>query len=244
MLRLLYAVASLSGREQIAALLKWPNIRDVFLIRQHDEVGGAWGGGWGGGGVGVGGECVLFLPCVAVVPLLQADLAPCSLQWRAPKVNETCCRRPQLAALLTAGVASRCRCGVGRDDACLAPAAAVLPLTLLLPAAASSAVDAVAANGPDALYTGATAQALAGDIKAAGGCLQMMMMPCACAPPPGVCPRSLSCLCGCRCRCLCLPPLPCRRHRDCRRLGGRGPRRASPHSATHLGLGLAGHAPT
>ncbi|PSC67120.1 gamma-glutamyltranspeptidase 1-like [Micractinium conductrix] len=52
-----YLVASLSGEEQVAQLLKWPAIRDTFLIKQ-------------------GGK------------------------WRAPRVNETCCKRPKLAALL------------------------------------------------------------------------------------------------------------------------------------------------
>lgn len=49
--------------------------------------------------------------------------------WRAPRVNETCCKRPQLAALL----------------------------------------QAVAAEGPDVLYTGRYAMQLASDIQAAGG---------------------------------------------------------------------------
>ena len=38
-------------------------------------------------------------------PLLrEAFLVPDSGHWRPPRVNETCCRRPQLAALLRSGV--------------------------------------------------------------------------------------------------------------------------------------------
>jgi hypothetical protein len=37
-------------------------------------------------------------------PLLrEAFLVPDSGKWRPPRVNETCCRRPQLAALLRSG---------------------------------------------------------------------------------------------------------------------------------------------
>ena len=38
-------------------------------------------------------------------PLLrEAFLVPDGGRWRPPRVNETCCRRPQLAALLRSGV--------------------------------------------------------------------------------------------------------------------------------------------
>ena len=66
--RLAPAVASLSGKAQSAALLKWPAIRDTFYLRQ-------------------------------------------GAQWRAPRVNETCCRRPQLAALLRDGARLLCAGG-------------------------------------------------------------------------------------------------------------------------------------
>lgn len=67
--------------------------------------------------------------------------------WRPPKINETCCVRPALAALLADGATTRLTAQLTVD----------------------TIVPAVASSGVDVLYNGNYTQRLADDIRAAGG---------------------------------------------------------------------------
>ena len=103
----------------------------------------------------------------AVLPFCcSCNPPPPPMQWRAPAVNETCCKRPKLAALLKDGAA-----GALGYAACLHP----LPLlnSSSKPATCPPVVPplpslAVAAEGPDVLYAGRHAAPLVADIQGAG----------------------------------------------------------------------------
>lgn len=85
-----HAVATLSGENQTAALLQWPAIRDTFLINQRGKVGR---------------QEALQMRYPSDGEFIHRRSFSCSLQWRAPHINETCCKRPQLADFLSAGAA-------------------------------------------------------------------------------------------------------------------------------------------
>lgn len=83
-------------------------------------------------------------------------------KWRVPRINETCCRRPQLAQLLRDG-----ELGATLLSTCALPPACHSWAHLISP----SDTSAVASDGPDVLYTGKYAAGLAAEVQAAGGIL-------------------------------------------------------------------------
>lgn len=145
-------------------------------------------------------------------------LSPWLLQWRAPRVNETCCKRPKLAELLTAGEAHwfGFNCCCLPLAACSAPGSGslvVAPTTPCLPYLLRCI--AVAEDGPQVLYTGRYAKPLVRDIQAAGGRWQglALVLPASCpicATPYHVMPFTSS---GTS------VPDPCRRHHHSSRPG-------------------------
>ena len=96
-----YLVATLGGEEQVAALSRFPALRDTFLIRE---------GGWGSAGRLLLASSAWSHPVGTRPPALSLA----GKRWRAPRVNETCCQRPALANFLREGVRGACSRGGGR----------------------------------------------------------------------------------------------------------------------------------
>ena len=89
------AVASLSGEQQLAALLKWPDIRDTFLIKEGSKVCRA--------ARAVHCEFHPVPPeARAHVPALQLSVCKAStvwrLDWRIPSLPAACVKVPMFIA--------------------------------------------------------------------------------------------------------------------------------------------------